>query len=52
MLIPYIKNKNDVMKLGLEFADTISSNKKKLTDEIKEKRASIKERIMILNAKD
>lgn len=51
-LMPYLRNKNKVAALALDFQKTISENKQPLSPEIVQLREQFKQDITSLNAKD
>ena len=51
-MMPYFKNKQEVAELGIELQNTMQRDKKKTTDELTLYRASLKDLISTLNAKD
>lgn len=51
-LMPFLRNKNAVAGLALDFQSTISSNKKQLTKDVYDLREKYKLEIQTLNAKD
>lgn len=51
-MMPYFINKNKVAALALDFQNTISKDKKQVSDEIYNLRESYKQSIASLNAKD
>jgi hypothetical protein len=51
-LLPYLRNKNKVAALALDFQETIQSNKQKIPDSVVELRESLKTKITALNSLD
>lgn len=51
-LIPYLKNKNKVAELALQFQDTMSKDKTSISQDIKTYRQQIKDQIQRLNKID
>lgn len=51
-MLPYMKNKNKVTALALDFQKTIQPNKLKISDEIQEQREFFKSEIQRLNSLD
>jgi len=51
-LLPYLRNKNKVVELALEFQSTMQQHKKALSEETKTYRALLKQKIIALNSED
>ncbi len=51
-LLPYMKNKNTVAALALDFQNTIQADKKKIPDSVYNTREDLKNKITALNSLD
>lgn len=51
-LLPYLRNKQEVAKLGLEYRSTIQMHKKKVPEEVVNLRNQLKDKIQELNNAD